>query len=436
MKKVITNKVFLILMLILVCLGLTIFYLPKVLAEITSPKIDSQQVFLDSSGVDLPKELVTTIEKELQEKPEVFFEGEKYVLTGVREEENWRFISIAVSIENAYEKGAEIPFGETSSLIAKQKEDQSWIVTLQYTQRYADLMKEVPEIYFSQKAKKAELIFPNVYRERYQKILNQLPEGYLAKESEESLYNDQQIDDSIDYKYPWDKDNNPWVYTQGWHDQYGYSDCTGDWCAVDIATNNTDKSLLASTSGEVDSICTIGTVSTNVYVKNDDGVLMRYCHIDKNKLEVKKGDTIEQGDLLGTLITGSFEFDGCGSADQNSDTGHVHWVIPIEENGSFTADEWTIDQGDNIWRKGEEEKDIGDDLYSSNDSDIPVDLHLENVNYNSTEYFTATNSITAGPNVTIQNPYGDVTFESGNYIRLDPGFSVQNGSKFHAKINE
>src|SRR3989339_2237813 len=304
MKKILTSKIILLSTIVIVCIALTVFYLPKAIAEISPLKEESdiRSIYLDSSGVNLPAELIAVIEKELQEKPNVFFEGENYMLTGVREEENWRFISIAVYIKNAYQNGAEVPFGETSSLIAKQQEDQSWVIALQYTQNYADLLKEVPDEYFSAKAKQMEIIFPNVYKEKYLKILDQLPEGYLSEESRKSLFEDQSTKNSISYKFPWNKNNSPWIYTQGWHDGNDppNPNCHGDWCAIDVGTNHTDKNVLSAASGVVDNVC-IGTISANVYVRNDDGVLMRYVHLGITDVDVQKGDIVDQGDILGRL---------------------------------------------------------------------------------------------------------------------------------------
>ena len=54
------------------------------------------------------------------------------------------------------------------------------------------------------------------------------------------------------------------------------------------------------------------------------------------------------------------------------------------------------------------------------------DLVLEDMTISTTEFYAADNSITAGPGFTITSS-GDVTFRSGNFITLKPGFVVLKG---------
>lgn len=65
----------------------------------------------------------------------------------------------------------------------------------------------------------------------------------------------------------------------------------------------------------------------------------------------------------------------------------------------------------------------------------PENLTLENMSIGYDTVFTATNSITAGPNFTVEST-GDMTFQAGNVITLKPGFTATVGSKFHAYIDE
>jgi len=64
----------------------------------------------------------------------------------------------------------------------------------------------------------------------------------------------------------------------------------------------------------------------------------------------------------------------------------------------------------------------------------PENLTLENLSIGTTKVYIATNSITAGPNFTVENT-GDVTFQAGSIITLLPGFTSVAGSKFHAYID-
>lgn len=67
--------------------------------------------------------------------------------------------------------------------------------------------------------------------------------------------------------------------------------------------------------------------------------------------------------------------------------------------------------------------------------DPAADIVLENKTLSTMETYEATNSITAGPNVTVTST-GDVTFRAGSEITLLPGFTAVAGSDFHAYIDE
>lgn len=61
----------------------------------------------------------------------------------------------------------------------------------------------------------------------------------------------------------------------------------------------------------------------------------------------------------------------------------------------------------------------------------PSDLVLQDTTVTTEIVFTATQTITAGPNFSISDS-GDVTFVSGDYVYLRPGFTVLNGGQFKA----
>ena len=64
----------------------------------------------------------------------------------------------------------------------------------------------------------------------------------------------------------------------------------------------------------------------------------------------------------------------------------------------------------------------------------PADLTLQNLSIGHFKIYTATNSITAGPNFTVESTV-DVTFRAGNIITLLPAFTASNSSAFHAYID-
>ncbi len=63
------------------------------------------------------------------------------------------------------------------------------------------------------------------------------------------------------------------------------------------------------------------------------------------------------------------------------------------------------------------------------------DLDLENMEINTAETYEAANSITAGSGFTILST-GEVTFKSGKYVYLRPGFTVLSGGTFNVMLDE
>jgi len=73
-------------------------------------------------------------------------------------------------------------------------------------------------------------------------------------------------------------------------------------------------------------------------------------------------------------------------------------------------------------------------VYLNSQNVIAQDLVLENITVNTSETYSASNSITAGPSFTISGT-GQVTFKSGNLIILKPGFVVIAGGEFYGLTN-
>ena len=63
----------------------------------------------------------------------------------------------------------------------------------------------------------------------------------------------------------------------------------------------------------------------------------------------------------------------------------------------------------------------------------PTTLTLGNTTWSSNKVFVASNTISAGPDFTVESG-GVVTFQAGTEIRLKPGFTARSGSEFRAEI--
>ena len=74
-------------------------------------------------------------------------------------------------------------------------------------------------------------------------------------------------------------------------------------------------------------------------------------------------------------------------------------------------------------------------VYHDSNCSLPVNLVLENQTIMSEQIYEALESIT-GKNNFIVDDTGNVTFRAGEKIILQPGFQAENGSDFHAEINE
>jgi hypothetical protein len=112
---------------------------------------------------------------------------------------------------------------------------------------------------------------------------------------------------------------------------YGYSGVhPGGWFteyAVDFfpATNET----YASEAGTVTWVCGIGTYNTGALINGISGDLL-YLHLDPSA-PIEVGDFYRQGDLVGSLVRGSFD-DLCGKANQYPNNAHVHFGFDSSGN--------------------------------------------------------------------------------------------------------
>jgi hypothetical protein len=259
-------------------------------------------------GVELQEAVLETITR----KPDKLLIGTHFAVTSQRIEENWALISIASldgpdsSLEYVGSKSA------GSLILATYSRDFGWRATLAGTASFSSLVKDAPESLISTPSKL---------------LINPIATSLLSSQT-------------VDYKFPWASDS--WEYRQGWHEPAALG--------VDIGTRRADRSILSSADGTITYICRNGSSTANIKVAHSDGKVLEYWHLEKSlPSEITEGAYVVQGQKLGTLKSGSFQWDGCGMAPDQS-TAHLHWVIPT--NASFTVDGWTIQYPDSTWRKG------------------------------------------------------------------------------------
>ena len=198
-------------------------------------------------------------------------------------------------------------------ILAKREDGEIWSVALAGTEDFSNLIKTAPDSFIAQEAKP---------------FLDPLSTSSLAQ--------------TTIYEFPWVPGN--WEYRNGWHSS-----------ALDIGTRGTaDKRVLASADGYITFICE-GTQSANVHIRHSDGRTLEYFHINITQLAsgIEEGKPVLRGQLLGTLRSGHWSYDGCGQApSQSDDSAHLHWVIPLGPGNSIEVDGWTINYGNDTWTKG------------------------------------------------------------------------------------
>ena len=245
------------------------------------------------------------------------FPGNSFAVTSERRQDDWSLLSIA-SLNGPNCSLEFIGSGNCGTLIIAYKGEYGWHATLAGYELFSNYLNIAPEKFLTLKAKL-----------------------YLDPLKVKSLPSDES--DGVVYKFPWAPSE--WEYRGGWHNS-----------ALDIGTHGSDIRVLAASDGVISDICVSPTGnSANVHIVDSSGKKLEYWHLNKSKLGwgIEMGREVFRGQILGDLLSGSWTWDGCGEApDQTS--AHIHWVIPLAAGESFTADGWTINYGDSTWRKGDQ----------------------------------------------------------------------------------
>ena len=250
----------------------------------------------------------------LTENPSSLLDGSEFVITSRDDFENWSTLSVA-SLNGPHCIPHGIGEGRNCGdmILAHMTSPQQWSSAVRGTFEFDLLLQETPSKFISDSAK-----------------------SFLRSDKVKSA-----TVESNSYKFPWPSGETWVVVNNGWHE--------GN--ALDFSTTRSDKRVLAAEEGKVIFECE-GKLTYNIKIKHPNDTL-EYFHLDKDKLSSFKdlSDTdVEQGTVLGELISGTFPHDGCGYAKQTY--AHLHWVIPRES--AFEVQGWNVlpnSTGTNVWEK-------------------------------------------------------------------------------------
>ncbi len=277
----------------------------------------SNDLTLDNSRGFVPDELASAILSSLQQKPNGFFEGSKYIITSARIEDDWALVSI-VSLDGPYSDDESGGTGKSDKLIIAQNLSSGfWIVALEGTEGFVSMVQESPDNFISSEAKQ---------------ILNIDP-------------NEPKLEGTVEYKWPWAAGVS-WDWWQTW--KYTNGRYHG---AMDFGTSGADRRVLASARGVITSLMICNSDDFRLEIKDADGVTLIYNHFDQSSLDtsiIAEGKIVPQGQVLGSVKTGNIPEGGCGNAVQIDGTGHLHWGIPKD---GFTVEGYTISEPNNYFVK-------------------------------------------------------------------------------------
>ena len=308
----------------------------------------SSVIEIDFRDFVTDNELKQSVADALDNRPQNILDGTKFTITSARIEDVWGLLSIA-SIDGLGCEMIHIGTGNCGSiLLIHFIAPNNWEVTLRGTLEFSNLLRKAPDSFIAGNAKPLLDPFSSILR----------------------------TSANVIYKFPWAPGS--WEYRSGWnHDSY-HPD------ALDIGTRGTDKRVLAAADGLIVNICKSSTgTSANVQVLDDSGKKLEYWHLNKSTLAwgIEEGKTVIRGQKLGDLLSGHWEWDGCGEAPTQT-SAHLHWVIPLSSGESITVDGWTITFPDSTWRKGNETIEPNYQLITSTNYILVKHLKFIDVPYN------------------------------------------------------
>ena len=102
-----------------------------------------------------------------------------------------------------------------------------------------------------------------------------------------------------------------------------FSDTLGEWrvhTGIDISAEEGSK-VYAAASGVVSRVYNDPLLGKTVEISHEGGIVSVYSNLDNNGIEVKEGDSVRGGTLIGLV--------GDTSLSELADEGHLHFAIKI-----------------------------------------------------------------------------------------------------------
>ena len=292
-----------------------------------SRAVPQTDITMVTGTVAVEDQVESAVRQALAHASDILPASDYYAISAVRAEDTWLFVSV-VGL-----KGLDADlnwnlldhaswFGLT---LLRQDKDGRWTGAVEGTTEFSLLLEDVPEKTLSTRAKHD---------------LDPLQRRLLTS--------------SITYCFPWEPGTKMQYGQKGVHGA-DFKKVVPGWRAVDFCSDgDTDPGhapnrLLAATAGAIGWVCQPkpGEKTTTILINGD----LLYAHLVTNT-NLYTGRSVNQGEELGELQTGTFS-ETCGYAtDQDGDWFHVHWAFPDTE--SFQVEDWTLNLSDEIWQRGSE----------------------------------------------------------------------------------
>lgn len=182
-------------------------------------------------------------------------------------------------------------------------------------------------------------------------LLASIPDAQMSPETKRGLDPLQRTNTPPTYVFPWEPGMSM-QYVSGVH-QNGFNDKVPGWLAIDFISDgdtlagHASSTMLAAAAGTIDFICNPGAGQKTAAIKVGD---LMYTHL-VNDGNLYQGRSLAQGEVIGTLQTGSFT-ETCGVARQASDQFHVH--LGFRKTAVLQIEGWALNLTNHKWYRGGE----------------------------------------------------------------------------------
>lgn len=309
------------------------------LVNITSAQSQKRDVEVITRGTLTPgikQNLVSAIKDSITNTDEDFFDGTEFLVGSLTDFGHKKLVFVS-SLDGEGVNSEFLGEGKTGKLLALRKVKNQWEGTFEGQEG------------FNAEANRLNGNIDKVSIDRFVAASNILRDEKLVVPHSKTTKAAQ----TENYKFPWAKDE-AWELSRPsapWH-----SNCESkDVCALDFFFKSNNKEVLAAADGSIVVMCQDQEKKTvNIRITDDGGLRTDYFHIKKGTQDIKTGDSVVQGQVLGEVWTGNLSND-CegGFAQQHSNSGHLHWVLPQTE---MIIDGWSFEYPDICMTKGDNEK--------------------------------------------------------------------------------